>query len=76
MRQSMVALGRISAFLARAVHIWKYGALFPPGFVRKMNYPTILWLFAQCLARQLMHVLHQYETLLDEIHTFSTLTWT
>ena len=67
MRQSTVALGRISAFLARAVHTWKYVTLFPPGFVsgsyascvwelheedRKMNSPTIQWLFAQCLARQ------------------------
>ena len=33
MRQSTVALGRISAFLARAVHTWKYGTLFSEGFV-------------------------------------------
>ena len=66
-RQSTVASGRISAFPARAVNTWKYGALFPLGFVsgsytscvwvlheeyRKMNSPTILWLVAQCLARQ------------------------
>ena len=28
MRQSTVALGRIPAFLARAVHTWRYGAYF------------------------------------------------
>ena len=33
MRQSTVASGRISAFLARAVHTWKIGVFFPSGFV-------------------------------------------
>ena len=34
------------AFLARAVDTWKYGALFPHGFVSGSSPP------AQCLARQ------------------------
>ena len=32
-RQSAAASGRISAFHARAVHTWKFGVLFPSGFV-------------------------------------------
>ena len=31
---------------------------------------------AQRLARQLIHVLHLYVALLDELHTISTSTWT
>ena len=55
MRQSTAALKEFPLFLARAVHAWKHGALTYCFWVlheeyRKMNYPTILWLFAQCLA--------------------------
>ena len=89
--QSTAASVRISAFPARAVHTWKFGVLFPSGFVsgshtscvwvlpveyRKLNSPAILSLFAQCLARQWTHVLHQCKTLPDENYIFSTLTWT
>ena len=80
MRQSTVAPGRISAFLAHTVHTWKFGVLFPSGLVsgshtccvwvlpveyRNLNSPAILWFFAQCLDRQWIHVLHQYLALFD-----------
>ena len=42
MRQSMVASGRISAFLARAVHTWKFGVLFPSGFVSS-SHTSCVW---------------------------------
>ena len=42
MRQSTVASGSISALLARAVHTWKFGALFPPGFVSR-SYTSCIW---------------------------------
>ena len=92
MRQSTVAFGECPAFLARVVHTWKFGALFRSGLVPGSLVSGVwvllveyrYWIFremlpffgAQCLARQWLHVLHQYGTLLDELHTFSTLLWT
>ena len=46
MRQSTVALGRISAFLARAVHTWKYGAFF-----RRVSYLAVTRPVSGCCMR-------------------------
>ena len=72
-------------FLARAVrtrNVVHYFLLASYLAVPCLVFVCCLWstenwtLWAQCLARLWIHVLHQYFALLDDLHTFSTVKWT